>query len=461
MSWSDTAQVYRQRKPRESPLWQLLYVHFDEFEKRYDELFYKKYGFYRPVISHVVRKFLECGDLHQGFARVRCPDCHHEYLLAYSCRGRWFCPSCHAKKVVQFAAHLQENVLYPVPHRQYVFSIPKIIRRYFLYDRKLLGKLAKCTTTGLTTFFQTVLNKKYGIPGIALAIQSFGDYSRWHPHVHALVADGLFTESGNFYVMPKVDLRPLAELFRASVLKMLQKEGRIDDAFIKMIMAWNHNLGFSVHNEVRIQPGDSKGIENLSQYIIRNTFSLAKLCYVESTGTVIYRSKMSHGGNKKNFQTFNTLGFIAAITSHIPDRYAQMARYVGWYSNRMRGDRRKAEQEAQKSAGKEVAENDVIVVSDFKTKKIPALMWRECIKKIWEVDPLLCQHCGGLMKVVSFIYERKVIKKILDHLGLYEEDKSKRNRAPPASPDFVERIIEPYDDGWTDCEEPFVDVQTL
>ena len=117
MSWSDTAQIYKQRKPSESPLWQLLSAHFDEFEERYDELFSKDYGFYRTVFSHVVWKFLECGDLHQGFARVRCPDCHHEYLLAYSCRGRRFCPSCHAKKVVQFAAHLQDNVLYAVPHR--------------------------------------------------------------------------------------------------------------------------------------------------------------------------------------------------------------------------------------------------------------------------------------------------------------------------------------------------------
>ena len=63
------------------------------------------------------------------------------------------------------------------------------------------------------------------------------------------------------------------------------------------------------------------------------------------------------------------------------------------------------------------------------------------------------------MKIISFIYERKVIKKILDHLGLYKEDKSKRNRAPPVFSDFVERIIEQYDDGWPDYEEPFVDVQ--
>lgn len=462
MSWSHTAQVYKQRKPRESPLWQLLSDHFDEFEERYDDLFSKGYGFYRPIIALIVRKFLECGDLHQGFARARCPDCHHEYLLAFSCRGRYFCPSCHGKKVVQFAAHLQDNVLYPVPHRQYVFSIPKILRRYFLYDRSLLGKLSQCATSSLKTFFQTTLYKKQGIVGITLAIQTFGDYAKWHPHLHALVADGLFTENGFFYVMPKVDLRPLAELYRASVLKMLQKEGRIDDTFIKMILAWRHNSGFSVHNEVRIQPGDSKGIENLAQYIIRNTFSLGKLSYIEDTGTVIYRSKMSHGGNKKNFQTFRALEFIASITQHIPERMSQMVRYLGWYSNRMRGDRLKAGRCRREEISKDIeSSGEVIVVSGFKTKKVPPLIWRECIKKIWEVDPLVCCHCGSLMKIISFIYERKVIRKILEHLGLSRNDKTKRKRAPPVSPDIFKRIIEPFDDGWQEYEEPSFDVQTL
>lgn len=100
---------------------------------------------------------LAYGDLEQGFARVRCPDCHHEYLLAFSCRGRWFCPSCHSKKVIQFGSRLHDNVLFPVPHRQYVFSIPKIVRRYFLYDRKLLGKLSQCAASFLTSFFGSPL----------------------------------------------------------------------------------------------------------------------------------------------------------------------------------------------------------------------------------------------------------------------------------------------------------------
>lgn len=79
-----------------------------------------------------------------------------------------------------------------------------------------------------------------------------------------------------------------------------------------------------------------------------------------------------------------------------------------------------------------------------------------------EVDPLLCPHCGGLMKTISFICERKVITKILDHLGLLKEGGPKRNRAPPIHvAKCAGTIIEPYDDGWPEYEEPFVEVQRL
>ena len=29
-------------------------------------------------------------------------DCNQEYLLAFSCKRRHFCPSCHQKRVVEF-----------------------------------------------------------------------------------------------------------------------------------------------------------------------------------------------------------------------------------------------------------------------------------------------------------------------------------------------------------------------
>ena len=144
----------------------------------------------------------------------------------------------------------------------------------------------------------------------------------------------------------------MRELLRALVLKMLKKEGLIDDTFINMLMSWRHVSGFNVHNQVRIKPDDSQGLENLSQYIIRNTFSLKKLKYSARDTSVIYRSKMTHGKNKRNFQVFSPLEFIASITQHIPEQLFQLVRYYGWYSNRMCGDRKKQqEREREKRAG--------------------------------------------------------------------------------------------------------------
>ena len=56
-----------------------------------------------------------------------------------------------------------------------------------------------------------------------------------------------------------------------NVFKMLKKEGKIADKLINKLMSWKHT-GFSVHNGVPIAKDDEKGKENVSQYIIRNTF---------------------------------------------------------------------------------------------------------------------------------------------------------------------------------------------
>lgn len=41
--------------------------------------------------------FLECGILAHGFLRLRCGDCGHDKLVAFSCKRRGFCPSPNAK----------------------------------------------------------------------------------------------------------------------------------------------------------------------------------------------------------------------------------------------------------------------------------------------------------------------------------------------------------------------------
>ncbi|MCZ6882016.1 MAG: transposase zinc-binding domain-containing protein, partial [Gammaproteobacteria bacterium] len=84
--------------------------------------------FYRRVEREVLDRFIDCGDLHQGFARIHCDECGHEYLLAFSCKTRYFCPSCHQKRMLAYGEWVEDEVLYPVPHRQYVFTLPKLLR---------------------------------------------------------------------------------------------------------------------------------------------------------------------------------------------------------------------------------------------------------------------------------------------------------------------------------------------
>ena len=88
---------------------------------------------------------------------------------------------------------------------------------------------------------------------------------------------------------------------------------------------------------------------------------------------------------------------------------------------------------------------EIIDVSEYRPKKIPSPKWRECIKKVWEIDPLSCPKCGSEMKIISFINEAEAISKILEHLGLWEE-KTPLERAPP---DLTRnKSCEPYDDDW-------------
>ncbi|MFH1083488.1 MAG: transposase zinc-binding domain-containing protein, partial [Pseudomonadota bacterium] len=116
----DTSPVYRPRKPQTSQYYQCVEDNFETLEQVYDDRFATKYGFLRPYVRQVIHRFLDCGILHNGFARVKCGECGYEYLLAFSCKRRHFCPSCHQKRVVEFGEWLCEEVLKAVPHRHFV-----------------------------------------------------------------------------------------------------------------------------------------------------------------------------------------------------------------------------------------------------------------------------------------------------------------------------------------------------
>jgi len=40
------------------------------------------------------------------------------------------------------------------------------------------------------------------------------------------------------------------------------------------------------------------------------------------------------------------------------------------------------------------------------------------VRKVYEVDPMICPRCGGRMRVVAFLTEPAVVDRIIRHLEL-------------------------------------------
>jgi hypothetical protein len=149
-----------------------------------------------------------------GFARIRCPECGQERLPLFSCRTRGFCPSCHAKRLEEWSEWMRETLLLHVRHRQVVFTIPRMLRIFFKYNRRLLGELCRCALGSLTRYFEIVAGSKL-MPGVVAAVQTFGDRINLHPLLHFLV-----TEGGLFHKIPRIDDTQLERL-------SFEKEGQV------------------------------------------------------------------------------------------------------------------------------------------------------------------------------------------------------------------------------------------
>jgi len=218
-------------------------------------------------IGRVVRKHLGCGDLTKGFARVCRNTCRHESLLAFVLErsGNPARSGTRADTSAQPAAKSassRSGLGWPTrsspPCRTASTSLRS--RRWSGCTAGRIGACSESAAEALKTLFRAASKNQTAVPGIIIAIQTFGDLVNFHPHLHAPVTDRMFSPAGWFVAFPEIDLRSLEQLFCHRVLQTLLPEGRIDEA--------------------------------VAEYILRSPFSQEKLRYQAKTGTIIYRAKM-------------------------------------------------------------------------------------------------------------------------------------------------------------------------
>ncbi|NJN64269.1 MAG: hypothetical protein HC882_04905, partial [Acidobacteria bacterium] len=71
-----------------------------------------------------------------------------------------------------------------------------------------------------------------------LSIQTFGSFANFHPHIHAVLAEGCFSEDGTFHPIVALNTSVVGEVFRRLVLTRLNRAQRLSDEFMHNLLSW-------------------------------------------------------------------------------------------------------------------------------------------------------------------------------------------------------------------------------
>jgi hypothetical protein len=322
---------YRPRGP--DPLRRLFRLRFPEFQAAYEQRYAPTFGRFRlPLIVRAASAFRLCGDWSQGIARIRCPACGFDRFRPFSCKSYLLCPSCAQKRTLLVGEYLSEDLLLRLPHRQFVWTIPKVLRVFLRHDRDLFADIGRLLFDILTSFFSQAAGRTLRCAMVS-SHQTFGEFGVWHPHWHSIVLEGGFDRHDCFFFIPLGASEALNEIWRRSVVALFLQNGLLNPDFARKLLGWEHS-GFSIESGTRIWDQDSR--EALCQYIVRAPLSLQRIRWDEQQDTVTWSSSPS-GYFKGRQRRYSSLDFIAQVTLHVPPRGKHLVRRYGLYSSRGRG----------------------------------------------------------------------------------------------------------------------------
>ncbi len=290
--------------------------------------------------------FLRCGILSYGLARVYCELCRRDDVVAFSCKGRGFCPSCGTRRMADTALWLVERVLPAVPFRQWVLSLPYRVRLLCAYDPDACTGVRRILVRAVSGFYEKQARQQ-GQPrpraGAVAWAQRFDSGLRLNLHFHVLWADGVFAHRlggrPEFAEHCEVTDRHIAHLVRVvrdRVLRFLVRSGKWREAgaavaddecepepglelasaavqgrtalgeragqrdqrvgrgscaepFVKGPLCADVD-GFSLHAAVRVAAGDRERLEKLCRYAGRPAIAENRLSQLPD-GRVAYQLK--------------------------------------------------------------------------------------------------------------------------------------------------------------------------
>jgi len=452
---------YRRHEPEKTALYAVVRGHLETMLDQSREGSASGAG-YPVFVEKEFRRYLDCGVLAKGFARLRCPQCGFERLVAFSCKGR-VCPSCWARRTADTAAHLVDRVLPQAPYRQWVLTFPWELRFHLAMDGKLLSELR-------TAFLRMVfawqrrrgreLGLRGGEAGAITFTQRFGGILNLNPHFHSILPDGLFVPGPDgtvgFEPLPaptdaeirrlaerlaarlgtiaqrhlaeRQDQRPeeedatlhasAAEALRVPVGRVAREDGHDGDDYKPLCAKVD---GFSLHAARIVAPNDREGLERLCRYGLRAPFSLDRLSLTPDGQVRLALLRPWPGPGGRTEILLDPVNFLRRLAVLVPAPFQNMIAYHGVFANRSK--LRPLLPKPPARIRFEVAQAEThaplpATPADNSCDRPRRLSWAKLLRRVLDVDALACARCAAPMIVLAFLTDPPVVHRILDHLHL-------------------------------------------
>jgi hypothetical protein len=429
--------------------------------------------------------YLDCGLLCRGFARLYCASCEHSQLVAFSCKGRGFCPSCMGRRMCATSANLTERVLPEVDLRQWVLTFPFAWRRRLAQDGALLGTLTRLFVQTVHGFYTKRAAARSGASsadtktGAVTVVQRTSSDLKLNPHLHVVFLDGAYHEQAAelaWQALGHLQTREVGQVLERTVRRIdkhLRRHGLLDaldpdaepqdpqDQLAASAVSgqappagpqWRRGLsplsaaalgydkplcasldGFTLHAATRAGALDLAGREKLLRYVLRPPIAQERI-EQRPDGLVRIALKRAFADGTLAVE-MDPLSLLCRLATSVPPPRFHTVKYAGVLAPASAWRARiRPQPPSEPPQPTEPSDEDPAPKRTAGTYR----GWAELLKGTFDEDVLECPHCQGRMKLVALVTEPKSVARYLSKLG---EPLEVPGRSPSRGPPYWKSTV--------------------
>ena len=385
-------------------------------------------------VKQEAQRYLDCGQLRFGFVEVTCESCSESRLIAFSCKGRGWCPSCTARRAAETGLHLA-NVLPRVTHRQWTLSLPFSVRLAVVKQPRLLKCLERRLLKAIWRWQRQQAKRagheaQFSLGAGVCFTQWFGSRLQLTPHLHVLVPEALWAESGEYVELSGPRDDDVARILHRTLRQARSDWGELSAAWAEddfeglqqqaiqarlplEVPVSRHRRqrvaiaeGFSLHADTAVHGNDREGLERLCRYGSRGPIAE---CRLRKLSDELYEYTPKRGVTF----TLTAKDLVSRLVALAPPAKSHLTSFHGLYAPHAKLRALVTAAPAPVEASKPLAKH-----RPAKTNKPrrPRLDWATLHQHTFGNDVLRCP-CGGRRTIKALFSTHKAAEERLVELG--------------------------------------------